>query len=141
MVVTNVYDPKFKRVRVISENNEPSLTQQQFKDETDITRIVKRFGETGFIDHINTNPPRYDFATSQTFQEAQYLVAEATNAFNQLPSDTRAKYGNDPARWLDSLAEAPDEVPADVMPAAAVPSSESPESPPEDGSGVGTGSD
>lgn len=128
----NIYSEEYERQpgRHHRASAEPgkSMTQQQFKDSVDITKIVNRFHNEGIIDHVNRNPPQYGFATSQTFQEAQILVARATQEFMQLPSEMRAEFGNDPARWLDSIAEQPDTPAADVEPA---PVPEPPVSPPE----------
>ena len=39
--------------------------------------------------------PDYDF------QQAQFMIAKANSTFEQLPSATRAKFENNPAKFMD----------------------------------------
>lgn len=85
-----------------------SPTQQHFKESCDINRIVDQYAATG----VDPAPERlamkqYGFATSKDFAEAQRQVAEVNSAFADLPSSLRAKYGNDPANWIEAIQAVP----------------------------------
>lgn len=113
-------------------------TQQHFKDECDVNRIVKRFSETGIAEHLANGNPQFAFCSSQSFTEAQFIVADMKSHFERLPSKTRAHFGNDPANFLEAhddperrqelfelgLAEAPPEPEPDPVEAPDPPPAE-----------------
>jgi len=55
---------------------EPSLTRQSFKDECDVNQIVKRYTETGMVNHIPRTTPQYGDAPEGDFLEAAIVNAE-----------------------------------------------------------------
>jgi len=80
---------------------EPTRAQQQFKDETDINTIVKRFGITGKVP-VSPLPPSYgDFSGVSDFHTAVNAIASAHEAFDALPSHVRARFQNDPGAFVD----------------------------------------
>lgn len=83
-------------------NDEPSLTQQQFKDECDINNIMKSYLETGTINHKNPMPGVFgDFSEVKDFKESMELVLYAQQAFDSLPAKVRARFDNDPAKLVE----------------------------------------
>lgn len=98
------------RVRVQFDFVQPSRTQQHFKDECDIDRILKKYSATGFL--VDPLAPRRDplfgdFSESMSFMEAQTRIVRVREAFDSLPSQIRDRFGNDPYRLL-SWCEDPD---------------------------------
>ncbi|QXP08559.1 MAG: internal scaffolding protein [Arizlama microvirus] len=85
--------------------NEPSLTQQQFREETDINTIVERFGVTGQIPGTYHEPVSGDFTDVTTFEDAMNRVTEAQQNFLQLPAQLRERFNNNPQRLLDFLSD------------------------------------
>ena len=72
------------RVRVQFDFILPSRTQQHFKDECDIDRILKKYSQTGFL--VDPLVPRRDplfgdFSESMSFMEAQNRIAHVREAF------------------------------------------------------------
>jgi len=55
---------------------QPSLTRQSFKDECDVNQIVKRYTETGMINHIPRTTPKYGDAPEGDFLEAAIVNAD-----------------------------------------------------------------
>nr|QJB18905.1 MAG: internal scaffolding protein [Microvirus sp.] len=83
---------------------EPSLAQQQFKDECDINNILKQFNITG---QLPTSPlePRYgDFTGIYDYHSALNSVIAAEDGFMALPADLRSRFLNDPANLIDFLS-------------------------------------
>ena len=80
----------------------PSMVQQHFKDECDINRIVKKYTETGLVTHVASSPGEYGISDGTSFTEAMFLVTQAQEQFDQLPSEVRAHFNNDPADFLDA---------------------------------------
>nr|CAI9750161.1 virion structural protein [Microvirus sp.] len=89
-------------------NDEPSMTQQQFRDEADINNIMARYQKTGvLVDPLTqaTRKPMFDdFSELGDFRDHQQAVIDAQEMFMELPSRLRARFGNDPAELLQWLS-------------------------------------
>lgn len=84
---------------------EPTRTKQSFKDECDINLIIKKYKQTGQITHLANSQGEYGFATSQTFDQAMRIVADAQSQFEELPATVRAHFDNNPAAFLDAAQD------------------------------------
>lgn len=80
---------------------EPTLTQQNFKEETDINTIVERFGVTGQMPENIKTPSYGDYTNIPDFQTALNQVVAAKEAFMELPAKVRARFENDPQQYLE----------------------------------------
>lgn len=79
-----------------------SLAVQSQKDDADINVIMKRFGVTGQMPNGVMVPPTFqDFTDAPDFRQAMDLMKSATDSFMQMNADTRARFLNDPARFVD----------------------------------------
>lgn len=77
-----------------------SRTKQQFKDECDINKILKRYKKTGVVPS-NGKPAIYgDFTGVLDYQSMMNKVAHANEVFEQLPIDVRKEMGFDPANMV-----------------------------------------
>lgn len=65
------------------------LTRQEFKDDTDITKILHRFGVPQ-----RTNPQYGNYDYTLDLQGAMEALTEANQAVERLPEPLRAKYGS-----------------------------------------------
>lgn len=83
----------------------PSRTKQSFRDECDINIIMGRYLQTGVIDFVAKHSPQYGDVTGADFQTAMQTVAQANSMFADLPSSLRERFGNDPAQFLDFVAD------------------------------------
>lgn len=84
---------------------EPSLTQQQFAEESDINFIADRYGLTGELPTV-VNAPRYgDFTGIYDFQSANNAVIAARASFMELPAKLRARFNNDPQQLLNFIED------------------------------------
>lgn len=83
---------------------EPSMTKQSFVAECDINNIVKEFTQTGQVSHVNEKARQgayVDLPDSMDFQQGLEMVRAAETAFMTLPAQVRARFGNDPAQFLE----------------------------------------
>lgn len=81
-----------------------SKTQQHFSDSADVNNIVASYRATGLDPYAERlKLKRFGYASSQTFSEAMRNVAEIQTSFQELPSNIRQDFQNDPGRWIDSL--------------------------------------
>ena len=82
---------------------DPSLAQQNFKDESDINFIVRQFGLTGELPRQTISPQYGDFTGVLDYHSAVNAVLAAQDEFMDLPAQMRARFDNDPAKLIDFL--------------------------------------
>jgi len=82
---------------------EPTLAQQNFKDETDINYIVRQFGLTGELPGKPLSPQYGDFTGVLDYHSAVNAVLAAEDSFMELPAQMRSRFDNDPAKLIDFL--------------------------------------
>ena len=80
---------------------DPTLAQQQFKDDCDINTILERFSVTGQLPVTPLQPRFGDFSGIKDYQTALNAVIEAQASFDQLPARVRERFANDPAAFVD----------------------------------------
>lgn len=80
-----------------------SLTQQHFKDETDINNILRQFNITGLLPESTLSPRYGDFTGIGDYHSALNSVIAAEDGFMSLPAELRARFENDPAQLIDFL--------------------------------------
>jgi len=83
----------------------PSRTKQSFRDECDINTILKRFNVTGQLPVGSVQPQYGDFSGITDYQSALNAVMAAQDSFLQLPAKVRAKFGNDPAVFVEFASD------------------------------------
>lgn len=91
-------------------SKEPSMTQQQFKDEADINYIIKMYDSTGVYPGATGAAPREpmygDFTDlPDNAQQAYNQIIDAKNNFNQLPLEIRKRFNYDPSLFLDFVQD------------------------------------
>lgn len=84
---------------------DPSLAVQDQKDEVDINTIVERFGLTGKLPNDVPAPVYRDFTVVSDYQTALNAVLAAQDAFMAMPANVRARFGNDPALFVDFCSD------------------------------------
>lgn len=84
---------------------EESLAIQSAEEESNINTIVRRFGLTGQLpDNVNM-PVSGDFSGVVDFHSAMNLIRKAQEEFLNVPADIRARFNNDPQRFMDFLED------------------------------------
>ncbi|WNK13515.1 MAG: internal scaffolding protein [Microvirus sp.] len=89
------------RVKLTISFPQQGRTKQEFKNECDINTIMARFDKTGVLAFTNRFQPQYGDVTGIEFQTSMELIAHGRSMFQELPSGIRARFQNDPARFLD----------------------------------------
>lgn len=82
----------------------PTRAQQHFAEEVDINTIVRRFGLTGEIPQGVPHVLQGDFTNVVDFQSAMDMIVQAREAFMEQPAHVRAKFDNDPQKFLDFVS-------------------------------------
>lgn len=93
-----------KRIRVATENFQPSMTQQAFAEDCDVNIILDRYMKTGELPK-----PRQgvyaDVSEVPDLTQAIQIVQQAQSAFDSLPSKVRYEFNNDPAQLLNFISD------------------------------------
>jgi len=84
---------------------DPSLTQQQFKEESDINTIVDRFMKTGHLPDPVSMPQYVDYEGVFDFQSAMNVVRQADENFMRMDAKVRARFHNSPQEFLEFFAD------------------------------------
>ncbi len=82
-----------------------TLTQQHFKDETDINNILRQFNITGLLPEQPLSPRYGDFTGIGDYHSAMNAVIAAEDQFMALPANLRARFENDPAQLIDFISD------------------------------------
>lgn len=80
-------------------------TLQSSQDECNINLIMSKYAKTGMVDHLSRYGSEYGFASSVDFHEAMNIVAKADQMFSDLPAKARARFGGDPAAFLEFVQD------------------------------------
>lgn len=96
----NNYDPDEVSLASGLVMTQPSLAQQQFKDETDINTIARKFGLTGNLPTPVRLPTFGDFTDVSDFQSALHAIQSAQASFDAMPSAVRERFRNDPQAFV-----------------------------------------
>lgn len=78
----------------------PTMTKQAPAAECDINNILKKYEKTGLITHVKEGGEYKDLPAPMDYQEALNLIIDAQNSFDNLPSNIRKEFGNDPEEFL-----------------------------------------
>jgi len=81
------------------------LVQQSFARESDINYIVGQYVKTGVLPSLDPLKAVYQDCPTLTYHEALNLVVAAEEAFLTVPADVRAKFQNDPGRFVDFVID------------------------------------
>lgn len=82
---------------------EPTLARQEFKNDSDLNTMIRRFGV-----EVAQAPNWREFDATvipDNFMELQSILKEGVEAFNRLPSDIRAEHENNPEKFLNWVKE------------------------------------
>jgi phage internal scaffolding protein len=82
-----------------------SLTQQQFREESDINTIVDRFMKTGHLPDPVSMPQYVDYEGVFDFQSAMNVVRQADENFMRMDAKVRARFHNSPQEFLEFFAD------------------------------------
>jgi len=80
---------------------QPTMTQQQFKEECDINNVMRRYIKTGVIDHLAKHQAQYADIEPVSYHEAMNTIATANSMFEELPAQARRNFNNDPTKFLE----------------------------------------
>ena len=102
MTTPRVYNAFDLPPKVVLSCQDLSRTQQHFKDECDLPKIMARAMSTG--EAPPTRPTFYgDFSSLGDFQTLHDKLNRAQNEFMSLPANVRERFYNNPANLIDFM--------------------------------------
>ncbi len=79
-----------------------SRTKQSMRDECDINNIMKKYKKHGKLPELIKKNPQYgDFSNVNDYQESCNIVIKAKEQFDNLSSEVRNRFANDPSKFLE----------------------------------------
>lgn len=90
-------------LRVQTIDTLPSKTQQQFKDQCDINRIMRKYNMRQLPDP--SLGMYLDTTDAPTYQKSLEVIINANNSFAALNSEIRKRFHNDPTELLQFLKD------------------------------------
>jgi phage internal scaffolding protein len=85
--------------------DDESLTQQQFKEDSDINTIVNRFMKSGVLPTPVNMPQYMDYEGVFDYQSAMNAVRAADEQFMRMDAKVRARFNNSPQEFLSFFAD------------------------------------
>lgn len=82
-----------------------SMTIQAMAEDADLNVLMKRFGVTGKMPENVLIPEYGDYSEISDYRSAWEAVTRANEQFMTIPADVRAKFDNDPQKYLDFCSE------------------------------------
>lgn len=108
MQFQNAYSESFRGSDLVC--LDPSLAQQQFKDDVDINVLLERFKVTGQMPQGVILPSYGDFTGISDYRSAREAILKAEHQFMDLPGPVRARFQNNPQAFLEFCSN-PDNLP------------------------------
>lgn len=81
-----------------------SIVQQHFKDECDISSIIKKYTRTGELPVVAWNRKGfYADVTPEAYQSSFGMLAKVDEYFDALSASRKLQFDNDPAKFVDFI--------------------------------------
>lgn len=92
--------------KIDKDGNVEYFTEQSHKSECDVNKIIRKYDKNGLINHVSKIEAQFGDVSGIEFKSAQDKVIAAKAMFNELPSDIRKRFENNPASLLTFMDDA-----------------------------------
>lgn len=84
----------------------PSRVKESFQKECDVNVIIARYKKTGHLEHARANPGVFsDVSQIEDYPGMVRRLKFAQDSFDDLPSDLRTRFRNDPAELIAFVSD------------------------------------
>ena len=98
--------PYTKTKRCFFETTGESMTQQHFKEESEINNIIKKHDKNGIIESVARGNARYgDFSLVQDYKSSLDTIREANDNFMEIPSEIRKQFNNNAGEFFNFVQD------------------------------------
>lgn len=91
--------------QVKSLNDEVSMVAPEFQDQSNINNIMKRYRNMNSVPNFAPTGHYMDTTNVKSYHESLNIVLDAQTKFQQLPSDIRKRFSNNPEELLQFLGD------------------------------------
>lgn len=92
--------------RILTVNNEPSMTDESFAEECDTNYILEKFRRTGQVTHLAKSQGVFaDVSSVDDLLPSLTKIKEAEDAFLKYPAEVRRRFDNDVVKLLRYLED------------------------------------
>lgn len=81
------------------------VTKQGLKGQCEINSVIKKYPQKIINARLVMDEAKFADVSGADFQRSMNVITDVTYNFSKLPSKIRNKFGNDPAKYLNYLAE------------------------------------
>ena len=100
------YERENGTIGLKSINDEPSKTDQQYKDDCDVNEIIRRYKKDGIVPHVkNINAQFADVSDIPSLMEGIERIDAAKEEWLKVPASIRKKHGNSVVNFYNWLAD------------------------------------
>lgn len=90
------------RNRVTTDPTGESLTQQHHAEHVKVQNVIKRYDQTGILDHVRQGVAHYgDYSKINEYKTYLDFVNTANESFMNLPSQIRERFNNDAGEFFE----------------------------------------
>ena len=82
-------------------SNDPGLTDGSQAAELDVNQIIRRAQKSGILPGVDIERVFADVSSAQDYHSALNIILQANEQFMSLDAEIRAKFDNDPAKFMD----------------------------------------
>ena len=82
-------------------SDDPGVCDPSQAAELDVNQIIRRAQKSGILPGVDAERVYADVSESQDYQSALNLILKANEQFMSLEAELRAKFDNDPAKFMD----------------------------------------
>jgi hypothetical protein len=98
--------PYTKTKRCFFETTGESMTQQHFKEESEINNIIKKHDKNGIIESVARGNARYgDFSLVQDYKSSLDTIRDANDNFMEIPSEIRKQFNNNAGEFFNFVQD------------------------------------
>ena len=94
------YNPEVKK-RIQIKKFSPSMTKQNLVDDADINKLIRKHGYNQVVTNMQKLEVIYGEMNSTSLKEALQMQIDAKEAFMEVPSEIRNRFGNDAGAFID----------------------------------------
>lgn len=101
--MSNLTPKKYRRKVTVTCGE--SMTEQHHRESCDIHVILKKFRDSGQVEHLAKYQGDYGDFFGVDYHEAQNIIAEANSMFETIPARTRELFNNSPGEFLNWIQD------------------------------------
>ena len=80
-------------------------TEQHYKERCDVNNVIRRYQDTGLLDHVSVLEAKYGDMPAGEFKQMMDMVIDVQARFAEFPLKIRNKFRNDPEAFFQFMED------------------------------------